>query len=73
MIKAAETTSAVCLHLAVAFSVTYVMTGSVVAGGLAAVIESVVNTVVHPYHHKAWQALKARRGSRRGNPVLAAG
>lgn len=42
------------LHFTVAFSVTYLITGSWVLGGLIALIEPAVNTVAYFFHEKAW-------------------
>lgn len=42
------------LHFMVAFSVTYLITGSWVLGGLIALIEPAVNTVAYFFHEKAW-------------------
>ena len=43
------------MHFAVAFGVTYALTGSVVLGGLVALVEPAVNTVAFYFHEKAWQ------------------
>ena len=44
------------VHFFVAFTVTYLLTGSFVLGGLIALIEPAVNTVAYFFHEKAWQA-----------------
>jgi uncharacterized membrane protein len=54
-------TTALCLHLGVAFSVTYAMTGSIAAGGIAAVLEASVNVVASHYHEKVWARIQRRR------------
>jgi uncharacterized membrane protein len=54
MVLAAKTTSQVILHMAVAFGVMYAVTGSLAFGGLAAVIEPIVNVVLLPLHERAW-------------------
>ncbi|RUO20956.1 hypothetical protein CWE08_07595 [Aliidiomarina iranensis] len=43
------------VHFFVAFSVTWIITGSFVLGGLVALIEPSVNTVAYFFHEKAWQ------------------
>lgn len=53
-----EKTSQVMLHMGVAFGVTYAMTGSIMTGGLAAVVEPVCNVVLLPLHEKAWRHIK---------------
>ncbi|MBD2858223.1 DUF2061 domain-containing protein [Spongiibacter sp. KMU-158] len=49
-----KTISFAAMHFAVAFSVAYLMTGSVVVGGLMALVEPAVNTVAFYFHEKAW-------------------
>jgi len=49
-----KTISFAVMHFCVAFSVAYIMTGSVVVGGMLALIEPAVNTVVFYFHEKAW-------------------
>ncbi|RTR36857.1 DUF2061 domain-containing protein [Shewanella canadensis] len=46
------------LHFSVAFSVTYLLTGSVVIGGTVALIEPAINTVVFYFHEKVWRKLE---------------
>ena len=41
-------------HFATAFTVAYIITGSVVIGGAVALIEPAVNTVVFYFHEKLW-------------------
>ena len=60
MMVAAEKFSQVVLHMSVAFGVTYVMTGSMVTGGLAALVEPICNVVLLPYHEKVWKRLRDR-------------
>lgn len=42
------------LHFCVAFTVTYLLTGSVIVGGAVALVEPAVNTVVFYFHEKVW-------------------
>lgn len=42
------------IHFSVAFTVTWLLTGSLVLGGLIALIEPAVNTVAYFFHEKAW-------------------
>lgn len=59
MVVAAKKTSQVVAHLAIAFVITYAMTGSMLIGGLALVIEPVINVLLLPFHEKAWHAIRA--------------
>lgn len=49
------------LHFSVAFSVTYLLTGSWVLGGAIALIEPAVNTVVFYFHEKAWKVFEFKK------------
>ncbi|MCH8500699.1 MAG: DUF2061 domain-containing protein [Aliidiomarina sp.] len=51
------------VHFAVAFTVTYLLTGSWVLGGLIALIEPAVNTVAYFFHEKAWDYFGAKKSS----------
>ena len=48
------------VHFTVAFGVVFALTGSLVIGGLAALIEPLVNTVAYHYHEKAWEWFRGR-------------
>jgi uncharacterized membrane protein len=60
MVAAAKKTSQVAAHMAIAFAIAYAVTGSVVLGGLAILIEPVINVLLLPLHEKAWSAVRAR-------------
>jgi uncharacterized membrane protein len=60
------------VHFAVAFTVGYVLTGSVVIGGLLALIEPACNTVAYHLHEKAWAGWERRRRAA-GGPEARAG
>ncbi|WP_299809970.1 DUF2061 domain-containing protein [uncultured Shewanella sp.] len=48
------------LHFGVAFTITYLLTGSVVIGGAVALIEPAVNTVVFYFHEKVWKGIESK-------------
>lgn len=50
-----KTFSFAILHFSVAFSIAYLFTGSILVGGLMALIEPACNTVVFYFHERAWQ------------------
>lgn len=54
-----KTVSFAVLHFSVAFSVAYVLTGSVLVGGVMALIEPAINTVVFYFHERVWRHLQA--------------
>jgi uncharacterized membrane protein len=73
MITAAKKVSQVAAHTGIAFSLMYVMTGSVVFGGLAAVLEPVVNVLLLPFHERAWHQLRERAVEARARYAALAG
>jgi uncharacterized membrane protein len=50
-----KTMSFAMLHFSVAFTIAYLFTGSILVGGLMALIEPACNTVVFYFHERAWQ------------------
>ena len=48
------------LHMTVAFSVAYLMTGSAMVGGAIALVEPTVNTIAYFFHEKVWERLRTR-------------
>ncbi|MEW6764043.1 MAG: DUF2061 domain-containing protein [Pseudomonadota bacterium] len=60
MVVAVKKTSQVVAHLAIAFVITYAVTGSMLIGGLALLIEPVINVLLLPFHEKAWSAIRAK-------------
>jgi len=60
MAAAAKKLSQAGTHMGIAFSLMYVMTGSVAFGGLAAVLEPVINVVLLPHHERAWHWARTR-------------
>ena len=49
------------LHFSVAFTVTYLLTGSVIVGGAVALVEPAINTVVFYFHDKVWKRIEAKK------------
>lgn len=56
-----KTLSFAAVHFTVAFSVGYLMTGSLWVGGALALVEPVVNTIAFHLHEKVWKRLERRR------------
>lgn len=69
---AAKTTSRIATHMGIAFALTWVMTGSAALGGLAAVIEPIINVALLPLHEKAWHALGRLASTPRGRMLALA-
>ena len=60
----AKTFSFAAVHFTVAFSVGYLMSGSVLVGGAIALVEPAVNTVAYHFHERFWNRLgKVERNS----------
>lgn len=58
-----KTLSFAALHFCIAFLVAYLLTGSLITGGLIALIEPACNTVAYYFHERAWQRFGVRAKS----------
>ncbi len=47
-----------------AFTLGYLFTGSLLVGGMLALVEPATNTVVFHFHEKVWKRTEARRAAR---------
>lgn len=56
-----KTLSFAAIHFTVAFTVGYLLTGSVVVGGAMALVEPACNTVAYYFHEKAWARVSVRQ------------
>ncbi|WP_027896996.1 DUF2061 domain-containing protein [Zestomonas thermotolerans] len=56
------------MHFCIAFSVAYVLTGSVTVGGLVAAIEPLCNSVGFYIHEKIWNRIEKNQGERQSIP-----
>ena len=63
MVVAAKKTSQVIAHMAIAFAIAYAVTGSVVFGGLAIIIEPLINVLLLPLHERTWATVRTRAGT----------
>ena len=52
-----KTISFAVVHFTVAFSVGYLLTGSIVVGGAIALVEPAINTVAYHFHEKVWNRI----------------
>jgi uncharacterized membrane protein len=60
------------MHLGIAFSVTYALTGSLAISGAITVIEPAVNTVAHYFFDRYWEKRERRQaGAARDHANLA--
>jgi uncharacterized membrane protein len=63
-----KTITYLAVHLTVAFTVGYLLTGSVEIAGLITLIEPCANAVAFFFHEKVWKRVQ----NRRSEPALAA-
>ncbi|MDZ7804845.1 DUF2061 domain-containing protein [Thiohalophilus sp.] len=54
-----KTMSFAAVHVTVAFTVGYAMTGSVLVGGALALVEPAINTVAYHIHEQVWARFKS--------------
>ena len=54
-----KTMSFAVVHFTVAFTVGYLMTGSVLVGGALALVEPAINTIAYHFHERVWARFKA--------------
>ncbi|WP_394220638.1 DUF2061 domain-containing protein [Alteromonas gracilis] len=47
------------MHFSVAFTVAYILTGSVVVGGAVALVEPAINTVAFYFHELVWKKIES--------------
>jgi len=58
--------SQVITHMAIGFAIAYACTGSIALGGLAVLVEPVLNVLLLPFHERAWaRRVHAASGQRR--------
>ncbi len=58
MVTAAKTVSQLATHMVIAFTIMFLMTGSVAFGGLAALLEPVCNVALLPLHERLWRNIR---------------
>ena len=56
-----KTFSFAAVHFTVAFTVAYLMTGSVLVGGALALVEPLINTVAFHIHEQVWNRIHRAR------------
>jgi len=66
-----KTMSFAAVHFTVAFTVGYLMTGSVLIGGALALVEPAVNTVAYYLHEQVWARAAVRQRSMPRRPINA--
>jgi uncharacterized membrane protein len=69
----AKTASFGVMHLGIAFSVSYALSGSLVIAGAITFVEPLVNTVAHYFFDKYWDHPKVRAFAERARANFRAG
>ncbi|MEC3766764.1 MULTISPECIES: DUF2061 domain-containing protein [Cupriavidus] len=59
------------MHLGIAFSVTYALTGSLAVSGAVTFIEPAINTVAHYFFDKYWDKRQHRQAPATGDSAAA--
>lgn len=59
------------MHFCIAFSVAYLLTGSVAVGGLVAAVEPLVNSVGFYLHERIWQRIEQPKSTGSERPAHA--
>ncbi|QUX90963.1 hypothetical protein CYL31_05885 [Marinomonas sp. A3A] len=54
----AKTMTFAVMHFSIAFSVAYLITGSLLVGGLVAIVEPAINTVAFYFHEIIWNKIQ---------------
>lgn len=62
-----KTMSFAAVHFSVAFSVGYVLSGSVLVGGAIALVEPAINTIAYHFHEKVWNRFNREGQSAAGH------
>lgn len=56
-----KTMTFACVHFTVAFSIAYLLTGSIAISSALALIEPMANTVAYYFHERVWQRMERRQ------------
>lgn len=65
-----KTISFAAIHMCVAFTVGYVMTGDIAVGGALALVEPMCNTVAYYFHEKVWNRIKDNAATVNSDQVI---
>lgn len=67
-----KTITFAAVHFTVAFSVGFLISGSVLVGGAIALVEPAINTVAYHVHERVWARVRDRDGQTPHRPALCA-
>ena len=63
MNNVSKTVTFTIMHFSIAFLVAYLLSGSLILGGLIALVEPAVNSVGYYFHEKIWDKAQSERSS----------
>ncbi|MGH8178214.1 MAG: DUF2061 domain-containing protein [Steroidobacter sp.] len=66
----AKTATFTLMHITVAFTIVYLMTGDLMVGGAVALVEPLINSVAYFFHERVWE--RRRNSVRAKLPVVPA-
>ena len=66
-----KTVTFTALHITIAFTIVYLMTGDFMVGGAVALIEPLCNSVGYFVHERIWERIRRRQGRRPGPAGIA--
>lgn len=67
-----KTVTFAMVHMLIAFSVVWALTGSPALGGLVALIEPTCNTIAYFFHEKVWERFTHKQNRDSSQPVATA-
>jgi len=67
-----KTVTFTALHITIAFTIVYLMTGDFMVGGAVALIEPLCNSIGYFFHERIWERIRRRQGRRQGPAGIAA-
>jgi len=56
-----KTMSFAVVHFSVAFTVGYLISGSLLVGGAIALVEPAINTIAYYFHEQVWRRLESNK------------
>lgn len=60
-----KTMSFAVVHFTVAFTVGYLLSGSLLVGGAIALVEPAINTVAYHFHEQVWNRFKEKQAAQK--------
>ena len=65
-----KTATVTVMHISIAFTIVYALTGEVLVGGAVAIVEPLINSIGYFFHERLW-ARRSRSGAAAAPPAAA--